>query len=405
MKILLVNKFFYRKGGADAYFLDLGKMLEQAGHEVAYFSMHHPKNNESRWQKYFVKEVDYTVRDWPLGEFVKAGKFIYSFEAKIKIRKLLTDFKPDLVHLNNIYHQLSTSILYELKKYPAPKIMTLHDFKLICPNYKLFTQGEICERCYKHKYYQAILHKCLQDSVASSVLAAVEMYWAKAGQIYENVVDCFVSPSAFLAKKIKDWQVNVKRFEIMPNFVNLNDFLPEYTAGEYYLYFGRLDQEKGLADLVNTFKGLPGLALKIAGTGPMEASLKEMVKAQSINNIEFVGFKEKNQLRQLIKNCRAVLVPSIMHDVYPYSVLEAQAMGKAVIASKRGGIPEMVEHEKNGYLYEPETQNDLKSRIEQAEREVDNLSEFGKRARQRVEKENDSEKYLQKITQLYQQLK
>jgi len=183
MKILLINKFFYKKGGADVYFLNLGRLLEQAGHEVAYFSMRHPNNLKTEWSKYFVSRVDFTERQGWTRELGKAGRFFYSFEAKRNLKKLLQDFEPDVVHLHNIYHQLSSSVLDVLKNHSARKVMTLHDYKLICPNYKLFTQGALCERCYRKKYYKAVLHKCLQNSALASLLAAVEMYWTKSRQI------------------------------------------------------------------------------------------------------------------------------------------------------------------------------------------------------------------------------
>ena len=404
MKILFINKFFYRRGGAEAYFLDLAKFLESQGHEVAYFSMHHKRNPESKWSKYFVSEVDYTRRQGLVSEFKKAGRFMYSYEAKRKLKKLLNDFKPDLVHLHNVYHQLTSSILDELRDYPAPKVMTLHDYKLICPNYKLYTQGKVCERCFKHKYYEAVFHKCLQDSYAASGLAALEMYWTKSRQIYENVIDCFVSPSQFLADKIKDWGVRYKRLEHVPNFVGLDEFSPNYEAGDYYVYAGRLSQEKGLADLIGVFRELPNAKVKIVGTGPMEENLKQLVKVQNINNIEFLGYKQKEELFEIIRNCRAVVVPSVWLDNYPYSVLEAQALGKAVIGSKRGGIGEMVLHEQNGYLYEPESQNDLKAMIIEAEKNIAHLPEFGRMGRARVARENDPKKHLDKIISIYESL-
>lgn len=383
------------------YFLNLGQLLEDAGHEVAYFSMHHPRNLKTKWNKYFVSQVGFTKREGLARELAKAGRFFYSFEAKRNLKKLLHDFEPDVVHVHNVYHQLSSSVLDVLKKHPARKVMTLHDYKLICPNYKLFTQGALCERCYKRKYFQAVSHRCLQNSTPASLLAAAEMYWTKSRQIYENVIDCFVSPSQFLSKKIEHWGVKAKELKTVLNFVCLGDFTPTYETGDYYLYFGRLSPEKGLADLVAAFADLPRLKLKIVGRGPMQASLNELIKARNIENIELTGFKEKQELYNIIKKSRVVIVPTLMHDNYPFSVLEAQALGKAVIATKRGGIGEMVVPGKNGYLYEPSVENDLKSAIERAERDIEILPEFGRRARQRVEAENSPEKHLKEIMAIY----
>ena len=405
MKILLVNKFFFRKGGADVYNLDLGKLLESKGHEVAYFSMQHLENKKSKWDKYFVSAVDLRKRQGIVVDAKTAGRFIYNLEAKKKLTQLLKDFNPDVIHFNNIYHQLSTSVLDAAAKHPAAKVMTLHDYKLICPNYKLFTEGRVCERCYRHKYYQAIVHRCLQDSCPASALAAMEMYFAKARQIYENVVDCFVSPSQFLAQKTRDWNVKFKRMETLANFVDLAEFKPNYEPGEYYLYFGRLSEEKGLSDLLRVFGEQGGRRLKIAGTGPLEQSLKETIGAQGLANIQLLGYQEPNELRSIIAKSRAVIVPTLMHDNYPYSVIEAQAMGKAVIASRMGGIPEMVKPGMNGYLYEPRNPNDLAARVEDAEKNINELSELGKAGRARGEKENIASGHYEKLMNIYQSIK
>jgi len=405
MKILLINKFFFRKGGADVYCLDLGKMFVSQGHEVAYFSMHHPENEKTKWNKYFVSEVDLRKRQGIAADVKTAGRFIYNFEARKKLVKLLKEFNPDVIHLNNIYHQLSTSVLDAIAGHPAVKIMTLHDYKLICPNYKLFTEGRVCERCYRHKYYQAVIHRCLQDSYAPSALAAIEMYFAKTRQIYENVVDCFVSPSRFLAQKIKDWNVKFKRIELVANFVDLDDFKPNYEPGDHYLYFGRLSEEKGLADLFEVFSRHDKWRLDIVGTGPLEMSLRKTALAQGLANIRVFGYKEPGELRSIIAKSRAVIVPTLMHDNYPYSVIEAQAMGKAVIASRMGGIPEMVEPGVSGYLYEPRNPDDLAARLEEAEKNIDKLSEFGKAGRARAEKENSASGHYERLMEIYQSVK
>ncbi|MDD4994914.1 MAG: glycosyltransferase [Patescibacteria group bacterium] len=402
MKILLINKFFYRRGGAETYFFDLAELLKRQGHEVAFFSMKGRENDKSVWSKYFVSEVDYTRREGILREAGKAAGYLYNFEARSNLKKLLADFKPDIVHLHNIYHQLSTSVLDALRDSPAPKILTLHDYKLICPNYKLFTRGRICERCFKHKYYNAIIYRCAQNSLASSALAAAEMAIAKTRQIYENVVDCYVSPSRFFTKKIKDWGVRVKRIEVVPNFVFLDEYEPHEAVGDYYLYAGRLAHEKGVSDLVSVFCKHKNIKLKIAGSGPLENGLKDFVKTSGAKNIEFFGHLAPDALKAEIGGCRAVIVPTLMHDNYPYGVLEAQALGKAIIASRLGGIPEMVEHGMSGYLYEPRNPDDLAARILDAEKNPKKLIEFGKQGRARVEKENGAADHYKKIFEIYE---
>ena len=176
------------------------------------------------------------------------------------------------------------------------------------------------------------------------------------------------------------------------------------NLGNYYLYFGRLAKEKGLADLINVFGELGKINLKIVGAGPLEESLKETAQVQNLNNIEFLGFQTGDALKELIVGARAVVVPTLLYDNYPYGVLESQAFGKAVVASRMGGIPEMVENNISGYLYEPRNKFDLRARVEDTMRENGELKEVGRAARARVEKENGSELHYQKLMSIYNSL-
>ena len=175
MRILQINKFFYRRGGADIHFLDLGRLLESHGHEVIHFSAVDSRNEPSPYSKYFIPSIDLRARHGLLGGLKVAGHILYSTIAARKFEQLIKDTKPDIAHLHNIYRHLSPSILPVLKKYKIPVVMTLHDYKMICPNYKLYTQGAVCERCRKHKYYQAIFHRCIFDKTMPSAMAALEM--------------------------------------------------------------------------------------------------------------------------------------------------------------------------------------------------------------------------------------
>ncbi|MFC1640850.1 glycosyltransferase, partial [Patescibacteria group bacterium] len=185
MKILHVNKFHYPKRGADRYYLDLMRLLEKHGHQNVPFSMEHPKNEKSDFKNYFVSQVNFENPTTIIEKMRVLGRMMYSFEAKKKIQELLKENNVDVVHINNIYHQISPSILSAIKKANKPIVMTVHDYKLMCPNYKMFTQDAICERCKKRKFYKAIRYRCMRKKVLPSVLIAKEMYFHKALRIYE----------------------------------------------------------------------------------------------------------------------------------------------------------------------------------------------------------------------------
>ncbi|KKQ59875.1 MAG: group 1 glycosyl transferase [Parcubacteria group bacterium GW2011_GWE2_38_18] len=174
MRVLLVNKFNYLKGGADKYFIELAETLNQAGVETAKFCMSDEKNLPDKNNKYFLSKIDFN--DFKLGDAFKyLGRILFSIEAAKKFESLLNDFKPDIVHIHNIYHQISPSILRVAKRHKLPVVMHLHDFKLLCPNYKMYTQNQVCERCKGGKFFNCTRYRCLKNSYAKSLLATIEM--------------------------------------------------------------------------------------------------------------------------------------------------------------------------------------------------------------------------------------
>lgn len=370
MRILQVNKYHYNRGGADKYFLDISEALKRTGHEVAVFSMRHPKNIPSVYEKYFVSRISFNENlGWK--NMVKIpGRVIYSLEAKRKFNKLVQDFKPDIIHLHNIYHQISPSILAVAKRYKIPVVMHLHDYKLICPNHTLFTAGKYCDRCLPHKYFNCFKYKCLKDSSAASFLVSFEMFiHHRVLKIYEKGVDLFIAPSLFMKEICQSAFWPEEKIVLAYNPYS-EDLIKGSTMNEarenkqddYLLYFGRLSPEKGLDVLIKAAI-ITNSNLKIVGSGEEELRLKDLVEEQKLgangSKIEFLGFKSGDELRDVILKSRAVVMPSIWAENMPLSLLEAMKLGKVVIASRIGGFPEMISDGVNGFLFNPNDVDDL----------------------------------------------
>jgi len=363
MRILQVNKFNYARGGADKYFLDLCASLKEAGHDVAIFSMEHPNNLASDFSKYFVSRLSFNESTL-LDKIKTPGRVIYSLEAKRKFKKLLNDFKPDIIHIHNIYHQISPSILDVARNAKIPVVMHLHDYKLICPNYQLFTQGRPCGACKPNKYYQCIKNKCFKNSCSKSCLASLEMYiHHNILKIYEKSITEFIAPSNFMKQKLIEfsWPENKIKVIINPFPSLLSDHRTDDKTEKYLLYFGRLSSEKGLDTLIKA-AALTHSRLKFAGLGPEMKKLKREADNLKVD-LEFLGFKSGNELTQIILNAEAVVLPSIWYENMPLSLLEAMSLGKMVIASNIGGIPEIITDKKNGLLFKAGDENDLASKI------------------------------------------
>lgn len=376
MKILQVNKFYYPRGGADKYFLDLTRALKKAGQEVAVFSMDHPKNLPTPWSRYFVSRVSFN-EDGLKNKLKIPGRVLYSREAKKKFARLIKDFKPNIIHIHNIYEHISPSILTAVRKYKIPVVMHLHDYKLICPNYTLFTKDTNCERCRPRRYYQCLLNRCIKNSLAGSALAMLEMYLHHSIlKIYKKNVSVFIAPSHFMKEVVSRFGWSAKKIkviyncysrELMTGLINEGETNKKFNEDKfgknanYLLYFGRLSREKGLKTLIQA-AALTGQTVKIAGAGPETAALKELT-AELKAPVEFLGFKKPTELKPLIINAEAVIIPSIWPENMPLSLLEAMSLGKTVIASHLGGLPEVIAAGQNGLLFEPGDVEDLARQI------------------------------------------
>ena len=356
MKVLLINNYHYLRGGAERAYFDLGELLESKGHEVAYFSTQNPRNRRSQYSSYFVKDYDLRSKHNFFIWLWIWGRIIYNREARVKLEKLIRDFQPDIAHLHNIYHHLSPSVISALKKAGIPVAMSLHDYKLICPNYKMFRQGQICRECPGGKYYNCLKYKCVQNSRLRSLTSALEAYWQeKVLKIYEKV-DLFISPCEHLKKRFLEAGFRKEKIKVLPHFLNWEESLSqsEPDRKDYFLFFGRLSPEKGVETLLNALSETEGVYLKIAGEGSEEDKLKKMVKEKNLSSqVEFLGYKDKEDLNNLIRNARAVIFPSVWEEVFGYAILESLALGKPVIASRVGAIPELIRDGQNGYLFEP----------------------------------------------------
>ncbi len=400
MKILQVNKYHYPKGGADKYYLNLSNKLESSNFKVANFSMHHPKNIDSRWSKYFISQIEFNSSS--LKDKLKTpGRIIYSLEAKNKFEKLINDFKPDIVHLHNIYHQISPSILTITKKYKIPTVIHLHDYKLICPNYQLFVNNSVCQACKQKKYYKCFLKKCVKNSYSKSALATLEMYIHHfILNIYQNNIDKLISPSQFLKNKFVEFGWPAEKISVLCNpFDSSLRSKKNLETKDYLLYFGRLSKEKGIHILLDAIKNSQE-NLKIIGTGSIENQLKKIAKINNLK-IEFLGYKQGDDLADIISQAKAVIIPSIWWENMPLNMLEALNLGRPVIASYTGGIPEIINEGKNGLLFKTGSAKDLKEKI--AKLHKLNLNKLSINAKESV-KHLSEDKNFEKIKSIYKTL-
>lgn len=402
MRILEINKFYHTVGGVDRYFIELTKLLRSKGHQVAVFSMDSPKNLKSEWRKYFVSNISFVNPDLKIGLRLFL-RMLYSIEARQKISRLIDDFEPDIAHVHQIYHQISPSILWELKKRNIPVIHTVGDYHLISPHHNnLFHHNHICEVSKVRRYYRTFLYKCIKNSYLASLAESMEQYFHYFSGVYLNNIDIFIAPSLFMEKKLIEYRIPKDKIVRLPYFINAQDYSPEYSGGDYILYFGRLYPEKGLKFLVEVMSDLPQIKLKIAGEGPMGKILKIIIRNKGLKNVEIIDkFLPEKMLRSLIRNSRFTVFPSESYEIFGISILESYALGKPVVVSRIGAMPEIIKDGQTGFLFASGNRRYFKDKTMKLWSNRWLSQKMGQSGRKLVELKYNPDKHLQELINLY----
>lgn len=408
MKILMVDKYFFIMGGAERYFFELKGLLERHGHQVIPFSMQHPNNFASEWADYFVSNIEFNGHS-KLQQLAHGPKIVsrvlYSQEAKTAITKLIERVKPDVAHLHMIDHQLSPSILHALQRYDIPIVQTCHQYKLVCPSYRLLVMREnrICEKCVTGNFYHAVLERCHKDSMAASALLAFESYLHKWMKVHD-LIQLFHVPSRFLGEKLRESGVAAQRIWHQFYTIDLRSYPFSAAFDDYFVYYGRLSAEKGILTLLQAMQNVKQSKLVLIGDGPQRLELEAFAREHKLTNVVFAGSKSGNDLTQLVSRAKFVVVPSEWYDNSPLVIYESFSMGRPVLATTLGGMPELIEDGVNGRLFAPKDVDGLSRIINEMLRDEKRLRMMGKAGRATAEREFDPEVHYQKIHEVYQRL-
>jgi glycosyltransferase involved in cell wall biosynthesis len=405
MKILTVNKYYFVKGGSERYLFDLKELLEKNGHEIIPFAMKDENNFQSDFGQYFVDHVNYDA-PFTVKKLKEAGRLIYSFHARKHIEALIEATKPDVAHLHMIDHQISPSILHSLRKYEVPVVQTVHQYKLVCPNYRFYIENEnkICERCLGGKFYQPILTQCHKSSLAASALIATEAYLHNLLKTYKKNVRLFHTPSAFMKQMLVKGGIDENKVEHHFLVTRLDQFPFSPIYEDYFIYLGRLSPEKGVLTLLKAMIRVKRSKLILIGDGPQRAELEAFARENLIKNVEFVGYKNKPEVKELMSHASFSVIPSEWYENSPLVIYEAFSMGKSVIGATIGGITEFIQPNKDGLHFTPGSDTQLADCINTLLDNRDKIVEMGKNARDKAEKNFAPEEHYRWISGIYERL-
>lgn len=350
MRILLANKFYYRRGGDCIYTMNVEKMLREKGHEVAVFAMQYPENEESEWSEY-----------WP-SNMTKLKAFTRPFgdgEVKRKFGKLLDDFKPEVVHLNNIHTQLSPVIARMAHDRGIRVVWTLHDTKLVCPCYTCTRNGKWCTECFTDKK-AVIRHRCMPGGLPGAIIGYWEiMKWNR--EVLEEYTDLFLPPSQFMMDTCVAGGYSPEKFRVLCNFIDVEKVKnPSFEKGDYYVYLGRVNEVKGVRTLCKAAAQLDNKLIVIGG-GEILDELKDTYR--DCHQIEFMGQMQWDEFRPIIEGARFMVLPAEWSENNPLTVIESQSLGTPVLGARIGGIPELIEEGVSGLTFASGDVEDLKAKI------------------------------------------
>lgn len=385
LKLLLIHNYSRVQGGADRCVHNLKSLLESKGHEVAIFTAEGQVG---------------LLRSRP----TDAIRYLYNRRAAKKLNAFLNEFRPDIAHCHNIYGHLTPAILPVLKRHNIPVVLTLHDYKLICPNHMLYTHGGICERCKGGHYYRSFKNRCFKNSYLLSFLGMTEAYLHHWLKIYEKNIDVFISPSRFLRTKFLEFGWPSERIQWIPNFAPLDVSSRETPSCHGFICFGAVNEIKGVPWLLRSLETISEpVHLKIVGEGNGLGESLHLAKP-SHHKIEFLPFQPPTELYQNIQSALFTVVPSLWYENNPMTILESYALGRSVVAPNQGGIPELIEHGRTGLLFEAGNSRSLTDQIRQLLQNPQKALDMGRQAKEKFEKEFNAELHYQRILKIYQEL-
>ena len=406
MKVLLINKYHYFRGGSETYYFGLAKALENAGHEVFFFSAQDKRNLPCREEEYFVSGVEFNG-NLSVKEKLRAGaRMFYSFEAKKKLKSLIREKHPDIVHVGLFHRVLTASVIDAAWEEGIPVVFTMHDLNCICPNHTMQSHGQICEDCLHGNYLHCIKSVCFKGSRAKCAMAAAESAFNLRTGVYDRI-SLFITPSAFYKKKLEESGITKSPV------IHIKNFLPEDTEyewkgrrGDYILYYGRLSEEKGIMTLIDAVRMLPDVRLKIVGDGEKEEEIRKKVLEDGLEKrISLEGFKSGKDLHKYIDDAECVVVPSEWYEASGYTACEPQARGKIVIAADAGGLPENIIDGRTGFVYPMKDVGELARKIRMVREMTD--EEYAKMSRNAVRSAKSMflcSGYIKELTALYETL-
>lgn len=382
MRILVAHNRYQLAGGEDIVASEEVRMLADRGNTI---------------------ELHVVDNDSITGVEARALTAIRSFYSKPSYNSLtqrIAAFRPDVLHVHNFFPTLSPSIYFAAADNRIPVVQTLHNYRLLCAGSYLFREGKTCEECLeKRSFLPGVKHACYRGSrVGSAVVGAVTSVHSALGT-WKNRIDRYITLTQFSAQKLGEHLIPPDKIRIKPNFVR--DQGIGSGKGGFVLFVGRLSPEKGLSTILSADQAstLP-LPIHIAGDGPL---VDEIVQAAARpgSRLTYLGRRMRDDIMNLMRSATALVVPSLWYEGFPMVMVEALSFGLPILCSRVGGLPEIVQENSSGLLFEPGNPTSLRAALEQLAAQPDLLPAMRQAARRRFEQHYTEHKNLAMLIDIY----
>lgn len=372
------NDYADRHGGEYSVYQNDVKLLRQAGHKITTLQGDNGELYNASWTK-------------------KMSLFLRSFfNTRIyrEVTRLVGEGGTQIAIVQNTFLLLSPSVYFALKKLKVPIIQMIYNYRFICPNAHLYTDGKICERCLKGHYLNAVKYKCVRGSYSISLWYATIVFLERMVFKVDKMVNVFVTPDNFLRNKLIEGGIDPEKIVSIKNPFDVNGITISEEDEGYFLFVGRIIRQKGMYTFLKAAERLRHVRFIMVGDGDERYEMERVMNSMSLPNLEFVGPKYGEDMVAFLRKARAVVIPSEWYDNYPVILSQAYAFGKPVIASNIDGIPEVVESGVTGFLFSPQNVDELCSQIERLNADKELASKLGKNARKFLEDKLSADKRL-----------
>ena len=385
MRILMVHNYYQRRGGEDESTKCELRLLRKRGHDVRLYSRH---NDEIKTFSLLRKGLLFFEPTW-------------SWKSHQEMKSVIREFKPEVVHFQNFFPLISPSAYYACAESDVPVIQTLRNYRLLCPIGSFSRNGRVCEECLMHSLWRGIRYGCYHDSRIQTASIALMLGVHRLLNTWQERVDAFIALTEFSSRKFIEGGLPASKLFIRPNFLDRDPGIGEELR-DYALFVGRLSEEKGLTTLLEAWRGLPKVPLKIIGDGPLRPQLEGFVRQHALMQVELIGFVHQDVVLAYLKRASFLVMPSVWYETFGRTIIEAYATGTPVLASRLGAMAEIVETGWTGLHFTPGNSEDLAAKVNWAWRHPKEIAEMSREARREYEEKYTAERNYEMLMEIYQ---